>query len=127
MEEVSGGEGEERRRKDRTGREKRQKEGKKEEKRGKGRRENYSNSFPLAFPPRSQIAAPPIMVYEVAAPWAQLHCWLFLWTVFGFHKGHCSPFGFSGPDVRQDLLVNVPYPSKDRSIIFKQRCLKTPE
>ena len=72
MEEVSGGEGEERRRKDRTGREKRQKEGKKEEKRGKGRRENYPNSFSLAFPPRSQMASPPVMVHEAAAPWAQL-------------------------------------------------------
>lgn len=42
--------------KDRKG--KRQKEGKKEEKRGKERRENYSNSFSLAFLPCSQMAAP---------------------------------------------------------------------
>ena len=123
-------EGKERRGEERTGQEgkKRQKEGKKEEKRGKGRRENYSNSFSLAFPPGSQMAAPPNNGPRGCCSLGPaVHCWLFLLTVFGFHKGHCSPFGFSDPDVRQDLLVNVPYPSKDQSIIFKQRCLKTPE
>lgn len=74
MEEVGGGKGEERRGKERTGREKRQKEEKrKKEKRGKeGKRENYSYSFSLSFPPCNQTADSLITIPEVAAPRAQL-------------------------------------------------------
>ena len=126
MEEVSGREGEEKKGQDRKGkRAERREEGRKEREGKEGELSQFffsglpstqPNGFPSCNGPRGCCSLGPA-----------IHCWLFLSTVFGFHKGHCSPFGFSGPDVRQDLLINVPYPSRDQSIIFKQRCLKTPE